>query len=161
MTKSITDYNPDVMTADRKRAADHILDIKEPPVARCRLLSRGIEPYHRLYTPADEIDGDQACVACGNCVDSCPVLRREPERLDATQQRTSFNLENTVADDCEQCYSCLLACPQVDTEIKDYVVDEKMIETIPQSAVIKRLDNYFMVVAALLFGIVIGLFIAW
>ena len=46
-------------------------------------------------------------------------------------------------------------------EIKDYVVDEKILEAIPENATVKALDNYFMVVAALVFGIVIGLFIAW
>ena len=158
---SITKYNGGVMTPERKAAADRVLAIKEPPVARCRLLSRGMEPYHRLYLPGDDVTGDKACLACGNCVDSCPVLRREPERLEKTAQRTSFNLENTVAQDCEQCYSCVLACPQVDTEIKDYIVDEKILEAIPDSRAIKALDNYFMVVAALVFGIVIGLFIAW
>ena len=158
---SITRYNPGEMTPERKRTADRILAIKEPPVARCRLLSRGMEPYHRLYLPGDDVEGDKACLACGNCVDSCPVLRRDPERLEKTQQRTSFNLENTVAEDCEQCYACVLACPQVDTELKDYIVDEKVIETIPDNRTIKALDNYFMVVAALAFGIVIGLFIAW
>lgn len=75
------------------RVLNTILDIKEPPVARCRLLSRGIEPYHRLYLPENSIiDGDRACIACGNCIDSCPVLRREPDRRARTVQRTSFAL---------------------------------------------------------------------
>jgi ferredoxin len=158
---SITNHNPGTMTPARKAAADRVLAIKEPPVARCRLLSRGMEPYHRLYLPTDDVTGDKACVACGNCVDSCPVLRREPGRLDVTPQRTSFALETTVSVDCEQCYSCVLACPQVDTELKDYVVDEKIIETIPANKTVKALDNYFMPIAALVFGIVIGLFLAW
>lgn len=158
---SITDYNPGKMTPERKRSVDRILEIKEPPVARCRLVSRGMETYHRLYLQCDDIDGDKACLACGNCVDSCPVLRREPLRLEATSQRTSFNLENTVAEDCEQCYSCVLACPQCDTELKDYIVDEKIVETIPQNATLKALDNYFMVIAAMAMGLIIGLFIAW
>ena len=157
---SITDHAPP-LDAGKRRTIDQLLEIKEPPVARFRLLSRGIEPYHRLnLEPGTSIDGDKACVACGNCVDSCPVLRREPDRLAVTDRRTSFALETTVAEDCELCFSCLLACPQVDTEIKDYVVDEKIPETIPQSATLRRLDNYFMAIAALLFGIVLGIFIA-
>jgi ferredoxin len=157
---SITELAPP-LSAAKRCTIDQLLEIKEPPVARFRLLSRGMEPYHRLNLPAEpDITGDKACLACGNCVDSCPVLRREPQRLAVTDRRTSFALETTVATDCELCFSCLLACPQVDTEIKDYVVDEKIPETIPQSKTLRRLDNYFMVIAALLFGIILGVFIA-
>jgi len=157
---SITELSPP-LGAGKKRTIDQLLEIKEPPVARCRMLSRGMEPYHRLYLPGgDEVAGDKACLACGNCVDSCPVLRREPDRLGATDRRTSFSLETIVAEDCELCFSCILACPQVDTEIKDYIVDEKIPETIPQSETLRRFDNYFMVVAALIFGIILGIFIA-
>ncbi|HDQ00489.1 MAG TPA: 4Fe-4S dicluster domain-containing protein [bacterium] len=139
-----------------------ILDIKEAPVARCRLLSNGIEPYHRLYLPGGEmIDGDRACIACGNCVDSCPVLRREPDRRARTVQRTSFALEALVADDCEQCFACVLSCPQVDTGIKDYIVEERVVEVIPQSKKLKLMDNYFMVIVALILGVIIGIFVTW
>jgi len=139
-----------------------ILDIKEPPVARCRLLSSGIEPYHRLYLPTGfGIEGDRACIACGNCVDSCPVLRREPARRTRTVQRTSFALEALVAEDCEQCYACVLSCPQVDTAIKDFVVEDRVVEVIPQSKKTKVLDNYFMLFLALILGIVIGIFVTW
>ncbi|MDY6855789.1 MAG: 4Fe-4S dicluster domain-containing protein [Thermodesulfobacteriota bacterium] len=144
-----------------KKVLNVILDTKEPPVARCRLLSKGVEPYHRLYLETDNIVGDKACLACGNCVDSCPILRKDPERLQKTGQRTSFALESIVGEDCEQCYSCVLACPQVDTNIKDYIVDEKVIDVIPPSKKVTALDNYFMVIAALVFGIVIGAFLAW
>ncbi len=157
---SITDYAAK-LSAATKKMVDHLLTIKEPPVARFRLLSRGMEPYQRLYLECDDVTGDKACLGCGNCVDSCPVLRREPERNDLTPQRTSFALETTVGEDCELCYSCILGCPQVDTEIKDYIVDEKIIETIPQSETLRKFDNYFMVVAALVFGIVIGVFLTW
>jgi ferredoxin len=157
---SIAELSPP-LADEKKRTIDQLLEIKEPPVARFRMLSRGMEPYHRLDLPAGAvIDGDKACLACGNCVDSCPVLRREPARLGVTDRRTSFALETTVAEDCELCFSCLLACPQVDTEIKDYVVDEKIPETIPQSKTLRRFDNYFMAIAALLFGIILGIFIA-
>jgi Fe-S-cluster-containing hydrogenase component 2 len=68
-------------------------------------------------------------------------------------------LESIVGEDCEQCYSCVLACPQVDTNIKDYIVDEVVTEGIPQLEKIRLLDNYFMVIAALIFGIIIGVFL--
>ncbi len=61
----------------------------------------------------------------------------------------------------EQCYSCILACPQVDTDIKDYIVDDYVVEVIPQSKNLHTLlDNYFLIPVALLIGIVLGLFIA-
>ncbi len=145
-----------------KEIADIILRTKEPPVARFRLLSRGIEPYHRLDIKDEESDitGDMACIACGNCIDSCPVLRKHPELFEKTQQRTSFALEACVGEDCEQCYSCVLACPQVDTAYKDYIVDEVVPETIQPAPRITALDNYFAVIIALIVGIVIGVFLA-
>jgi len=157
---SITDYSKELSKSNREMT-DRLLEIKEPPVARFRLLSAGMEPYHRLYLPEDEVTGDKGCLGCGNCVDSCPVLRREPERNDLTPQRTSFALETAVGEDCEICFSCILACPQVDTQIKDYIVDEKIVDTIPQSETLRRFDNYFMVITALVFGIIIGVFISW
>lgn len=158
--KPVTAIEED-LTHPQKRIVDRILDIKEPPVARCRLLSKGMEPYYRLYLADGDIDiaGDKACIGCGNCVDSCPVLRREPERREKTVQRTSFALETIVADDCEQCYSCVLACPQVDTNIKDYIVDERVPEAIPQNKKVTLMDNYYMVIAALVLGIIIGVFL--
>jgi len=158
---TVSRYKVKPLEEQTKNVADDILDTKFPPVARFRLLSRGVEPYHRLDLREDSIDFDQGCLACGNCIDSCPVLRREPDRVDKTEQRTSMALETLVDEDCEQCYSCLLSCPQVDTELKDYVVDEKVPEVIPPRPLISRLDNYFMVLAALAFGILIGVFLAW
>lgn len=145
-----------------KEVADYVLNIKEPPVARFRLLSKGMEPYHRLYIcdPGSDVTGDKGCLACGNCIDSCPVLRKEPQRFDKTEQRTSFALEACVGEDCEQCYSCVLACPQVDTAYKDYIVDEVVPETIQPAPKITSLDNYFMALMALILGIVLGIFIA-
>ncbi|MBC8181872.1 4Fe-4S dicluster domain-containing protein [candidate division KSB1 bacterium] len=107
------------------------------------------------------IDGDRACIGCGNCVDSCPVLRREPDRRARTVQRTSFALEAIVAEDCEQCYACVMACPQVDTGIKDYIVEDRVVEVIPQSKKARALDNYFMMLVAVILGIIIGVFVTW
>jgi ferredoxin len=145
-----------------REVADMVLQTKEPPVARFRLLSKGMEPYHRLFIadPACEVAGDKGCLACGNCVDSCPVLRKHPEKFDKTAQRTSFALESCVGEECEQCYSCVLACPQVDTAYKDYIVDEVIPETIEAAPKITGLDNYFMALVALVMGIVIGVFVA-
>lgn len=156
---SIREESKDEINRD---VADTVLKTKEPPVARFRLLSRGMEPYHRLdiKDEGSDITGDQGCLACGNCIDSCPVLRKHPERFNKTAQRTSFALEACVGEDCEQCYSCVLACPQVNTAYKDYIVDEVVPETIQPSPRITALDNYFMAVIALILGILIGVFIA-
>jgi ferredoxin len=153
------DYPPESIN---KEVADIILNTKEPPVARFRLLSKGMEPYHRLFIkdPSSDVTGDKGCLACGNCIDSCPVLRKDPSRLQKTEQRTSFALEACVGEDCEQCYSCVLACPQVDTAYKDYIVDEVVPETIQPAPRITALDNYFMALIALIIGVVIGVFVA-
>jgi ferredoxin len=145
-----------------KEIADTILKTKEPPVARFRLLSKGMEPYHRLYIAEESCDitGDKGCLACGNCIDSCPVLRKDPSRFEKTEQRTSFALESCVGEDCEQCYSCVLACPQVDTAYKDFIVDEVIPETIQPAPKITALDNYFMALIALIIGVMIGVFVA-
>ena len=104
-----------------------ILNIASPPVARCRLLSSGFNPGHALNI-AEDIAGHKECIGCGCCIDACPFLFREPSRRDKTEQRTSMALEIIVGADCDQCDACILACPQVDTTIKDYVVNHRMIE---------------------------------
>jgi ferredoxin len=104
-----------------------ILSITSPPVARCRLLSSGFSPTHALEV-AENLAGVKACLGCGNCIDICPVLAREPRRRDKTEQRTSMALENLVSEDCDRCYACVLSCPQVDTTIKHYIVNRRMIE---------------------------------
>ncbi len=104
-----------------------ILSTASPPVARCRLLSSGFSPAHALDITED-LAGVKACLGCGNCIDICPVLAREPRRREQTEQRTSMALENLVGEDCDRCYACVLVCPQVDTTIKHYIVNHRMIE---------------------------------
>lgn len=106
---------------------NEILSIANPPVARCRLLSSGFSPGHTLDITED-LSGVKACLGCGNCIDICPVLSREPRRREQTEQRTSMALETLVGEDCDRCYACVLACPQVDTTIKHYIVNHRMIE---------------------------------
>ncbi|MBM4445364.1 MAG: 4Fe-4S dicluster domain-containing protein [Chloroflexi bacterium] len=106
---------------------NEILNTKSPPVARCRLLSSGFSPAHALNI-SENIAGHKECLGCGNCVDICPFLFREPYRRDRTEQRTSMALESTVGQDCDQCYACVLMCPQVDTTIKHYVVNRRLVE---------------------------------
>ncbi|MDD4877015.1 MAG: 4Fe-4S dicluster domain-containing protein [Dehalococcoidales bacterium] len=106
---------------------NEILNTHSPPVGRCRLLSSGFNPGHALNI-IEDISGHKECIGCGNCVDVCPFLSREPSRRDKTEQRTSMALESIVGEDCDQCDACILVCPQVDTTIKNYVVNHRMIE---------------------------------
>jgi len=110
-----------------EKVLNMILDTRFPPVARMRLLSSGFSEAHTLDIKED-ITGTKACLGCGNCIDICPVLAREPMRKNKTQQRTSMALETLVGEDCDRCYACVLSCPQVDTTIKYYIVNRRNIE---------------------------------
>lgn len=110
-----------------KGILNRILNTNSPPVARCRLLSTGFNPGHALNI-TENIEGHMECIGCGNCVDICPFLFREPSRRNKTEQRTSMALETIVGEDCDECDACVLVCPQVDTTIKNYVVQHRMIE---------------------------------
>jgi ferredoxin len=121
---------PDTIQTDIKdvlEVLERILDISEPPVARCRLLSSGFGPSHTLKTEV-ELAGSRACLGCGNCVDICSLLAREPARLQKTAQRTSLALETMVGTDCDRCYACVMSCPQVDTTLKHYIVKTRTVE---------------------------------
>ena len=106
---------------------NEILNITSPPVGRCRLLSSGFSPTHALNI-AEDISGHKECLGCGNCLDICSFLLREPSRRDQTEQRTSMALESIVGEDCDQCGACILVCPQIDTTIKNYVVNHRLVE---------------------------------
>jgi ferredoxin len=110
-----------------ERILNIVLDDSRPPVARCRLLSSGMAPYHSLKIE-ENIAGFKGCIGCGNCIDACPVLAREPGRQRLTPQRTSFALEALVGADCDRCDNCVLVCPQVDATVKHYVVNTRMVQ---------------------------------
>lgn len=112
---------------DIEASLDIVLNSSCPPVARCRLMSSGFAPHHTLDI-AEDIAGSVACLGCGNCIDICPVLGREPARMEKTEQRSSMALESLVSEDCDRCFNCVLVCPQVDTTIKHYIVNRRMIE---------------------------------
>jgi ferredoxin len=80
---------------------EHVLDLvlntQQPPVGRCRLLSSGFGHSH-TFKDVPELAGFKGCIGCGNCIDVCPVLAREPSRRIRTEQRTSFALEALVAE---------------------------------------------------------------
>jgi len=56
------------------RNLERILDENNCPVARMRLFSQGVQTNNRvvMYEP---VTGDKGCIACGNCVDACPVVQ--------------------------------------------------------------------------------------
>jgi NAD-dependent dihydropyrimidine dehydrogenase PreA subunit len=102
-----------------------------PPVARCRLLSSGFGVGHMLKVDED-ISGSKACLGCGCCMDACPVLTRNPAKRAKLESRTSLALETLVGEDCDRCGNCALACPQVDTTIKHYLVQTHLAEGMAQ-----------------------------
>ncbi len=121
-----------------ERVLNIVLDELRPPVARCRLLSSGFAPYHTLNL-GENIAGFKGCLGCGNCIDVCPVIAREPRRQQRTPQRTSLALEVLVGEDCDRCDNCVLVCPQVDTTIKHYVVNTRMVEGMAR--LLKRIES--------------------
>ncbi len=111
---------------------NEILDTSAPPVARARLLSkRGLSADNKLDL-MENVIGAKTCLGCGNCNDVCPIIAREPHRRERTQERTSMALETVLLapEECDRCYSCIMVCPQVDTTIKYYVVNRRMIEVL-------------------------------
>lgn len=127
-----------------KTVLEIILDTSASPVARCRLLSSGFGPSHTLKVK-ENITGSRACLGCGNCVDICSLLAREPARLKRTAQRTSLALETMVGADCDRCYQCVLSCPQVDTTIKHYIVKFRTIEQMKHLlAHLAPRDDYYL-----------------
>lgn len=104
---------------------DGILDRVYPPVPRSRIISAGLAQNHTLKV-SDDLSGTRACLACGNCVDACPVVASKPEGTMFV--RTSMLLEHVVADECRRCYRCVASCPQVSRPIKDYVRGFRRVE---------------------------------
>ncbi len=98
---------------------DLILDVSESPVAKMRLFSDGINQNNRILN-ADVIAYDKGCIACGNCVDGCPVVRDKQRFIFMQNLRSSMSLENIVGEECRRCYNCVRACPQVSKIIKEY-----------------------------------------
>jgi cytochrome b subunit of formate dehydrogenase len=98
---------------------DFLLDESRSPVSRMRLFSEGVNENNRILA-GEQAAGDRGCVACGNCVDACPVVRDKRHSVFIQNQRTSMALENIVAEECRRCYNCIKSCPQVSKSIKEY-----------------------------------------
>jgi cytochrome b subunit of formate dehydrogenase/succinate dehydrogenase/fumarate reductase-like Fe-S protein len=109
--------------------SSYLLDDAWSPVARFRLLSRGVNDNARLMN-SGQVQGDRACIACGNCVDACPVVRQNVGMVFAQNQRTSMALENCVQEECRRCYRCVCSCPQVGKELKEYAAGFRRVEKI-------------------------------
>ena len=93
------------------------------------LSGRGLSVDHKLDV-MENVIGTKTCLGCGNCNDVCPVIGREPARRKRTEERSSMVLETILVgpEECDRCYSCVLACPQVDISIKQYVVNCRVVE---------------------------------
>jgi ferredoxin len=128
-----------------------ILAQPRPPVARCRLLSSGLGPWH-LLNVAEDLRGTRACLGCGACLDVCPLLAREPRRRLRTDARSSLALETLVGEDCDRCGSCVLACPQVDPTIKRHLVQTHFAEGMAELAALAESDELFVLDALLCEG---------
>ena len=108
---------------------DLLLDENCSPVARMRLFSSGVNFNTRVLNH-EQIAGDKACLACGNCVDACPVVREKHRFIFLQNQRTSMSLEHMVGVECRRCYRCIKSCPQVALEIKEYAAGYRRSEKI-------------------------------
>jgi cytochrome b subunit of formate dehydrogenase/NAD-dependent dihydropyrimidine dehydrogenase PreA subunit len=108
---------------------DFLLDENRSPVARMRLFSEGVNENHRILA-GDEVVGDRGCMACGNCVDACPVVKDKHRFVFIQNQRSSMALENMVAEECRRCYNCIKSCPQVSKPIKEYAAGFRRAEKI-------------------------------
>ncbi|MFZ5943813.1 MAG: cytochrome b/b6 domain-containing protein [Bacillota bacterium] len=116
-------------SSQNREMINSILDTAWSPVAKFRLLSGGISPNNLLEGGANVV-GHKECIACGNCVDTCPVVMREAGRLDLQTERTSLHLEHIVDDSCLRCYRCIQVCPQVDSKLKILAARHRMTEKV-------------------------------
>jgi cytochrome b subunit of formate dehydrogenase/NAD-dependent dihydropyrimidine dehydrogenase PreA subunit len=112
-----------------KGMLNFVLDENRSPVARMRLFSEGVNENHRILA-GDPVMGDRGCMACGNCVDACPVVKDRYRFVFIQNQRTSMALENMVADECRRCYNCIASCPQVSKPVKEYAAGFRRAEKI-------------------------------
>lgn len=119
-------YNP---LSNNGKIVKDILDTANSPVAKMRLYSAGIAP-NNLLDNGETIAGQKACLACGNCIDACPVVLREVDKIDFQAFRNSLHLEEIVDDSCIRCYNCVKACPQVDRPIKMLAIRNRLPEIV-------------------------------
>lgn len=119
-------YNP---MPNNGKIVKEILDTANSPVAKMRLYSTGVAP-NNLLDNGEAIAGQKSCLACGNCIDACPVVLREADKIDFQADRNSLHLEEVVGDSCIRCYNCVKACPQVDRPIKMMAVRNRLTETV-------------------------------
>lgn len=105
----------------------YLLDEAYSPVGRFRLLSNGVNENTRLLN-SSHVMGDCACLACGNCVDACPVVKRKVGLIFDQSRRTSMALENYVQEECRRCYRCVKSCPQVSKDLKEYAAGFRRVE---------------------------------
>lgn len=119
---------------NRSRILTRILDTSNSPVARMRLFSDGVR-FNNRTVEYETVAGDKGCLACGNCVDACPVVREKRRFVFTGNQRTSMALETIVGEECRRCYACVRACPQVSKNTKEFVLGFRRGEKIVHASV--------------------------
>ena len=66
------------------------------------------------------------CIECGQCVESCLVLRRGENSIVSELNKTA----DTGAWNCVNCWKCIEACPQ-DVDIYGFMMARRRKEDIP------------------------------
>ncbi len=144
-----------------KEVADIILKTKEPPVARFRLLSKGMEPYHRLYIQDPESDVTVtrhvllAVIASTHALCSGETPNASTRRSKGRRLRWNPAWVR-IASSATLC-SCLSSGGHGLQRLYRGRGDSETIQPAPR---ITALDNYFMALIALILGVVIGVFVA-
>jgi electron transport complex protein RnfC len=74
-------------------------------------LVKGMNGLIALDGPAPVQDGYGPCIACGRCVDACP-LGLEPDQVSIRVEAAhTLDTEPYGALDCYECGCCTYACP--------------------------------------------------
>jgi cytochrome b subunit of formate dehydrogenase len=123
-----------IQKLSKSQILNRLLDNALSPVARMRLFSDGIRTNNRIVE-YEAITGDRGCLACGNCIDACPVVREKHRFIFLGNQRTSMALETIVGEECRRCFACVRSCPQVSKITKEYVVGFRRGEKIVHAAI--------------------------
>jgi electron transport complex protein RnfC len=60
---------------------------------------------------APAVDGDQACIRCGRCVDACPMILHPYQSASYADRAMWDGAERFFAIDCIECGCCSYVCP--------------------------------------------------
>lgn len=120
-----------------------------------RLKDGGVPPLAEVRGPAVRCE----CLNCGNCLAVCDVLTEEGG-LPADGPAPAL-LKERVGERCRGCLACVLACPRLVTDFKRAVIHEELLDALPPAKTFSQFDRYLAALAGLLFGLFLGILIAW